>query len=1038
MPQSVGTAYVELRFDVAQAAKDLNSTLKGAVGGAGAGAGEQLDKTLSTKLGEIANKGTRAGRQLSFGLTAPLVAFGKKSVDAFSSFDTSMTRINSLVGVSRAQTDQWSKEVIGLGNQFGLSADDVANGLYFITSSGIDTAHAMDVLKVASMGAGVGLGSVESVADLLTSAMNGYGAANLSAAHAGDVLTIAVREGKAEADDMAGALGRVIPMASQMGVSFEEVSGIASALTLTGNSADEAATQLTQILSTLADMPAGAQKALKAYTGLEYETVRADVKSKGLRKTLQEITVAFKGNETAMAEVFGNIRALRGVMGAFGSTADQTNEIIDKMTSETGTLAAAWEHTARSPAKKLEIAMAELNNAMTELGASVVPVFASVAEGAAIAVGAFAALPDPVKNTAVGLLAVGAAAGPVVYSISSLANVAKVAVTGFEKLSPKFAETTNNLRFMRDGINASTTSGKGFIGNIGGMTGVLGAVGAAATAAAISFALWNKMTSDAANDAKFLGDTFNKSLARGGIVHAREQIGKAREQIAGLNKDIEASNNRKNQSPFGWLFETKYRNQLEAAANELGNTADKTQEMSDITTAMGRALNRSEDDMFKFLLAEKAAGREYHNSKDAIDAYTSGIKEHNGAVQQAETKARAAKGSFAAIADTIKESSTAFFGMFDAQKKYADGLKAVDAARKGVDEANQKHQDSIKKVGDAERRLADAQRKAVESTNALKDARQELADAQTRLNDILRGPSAEDQLSIEEAQLSLEEARKRLATGKFETPLDRRRAELDVRRAQLDLDRQQKDREQKIADARKDVEGATRGVKDAEDAVEDARRAADDADAARLQAIKDREQAFLDIKTATDKVSEAENNLIKPAMDAAYAQDNLNNMFRDGTFNVGGMLGQLSSLVQMYPNLAPAVKPYIDKLYELKALNEQLETPFGGRIVAPNRGDSGPNSGRLQGRAIGGSVNAGSLYRVNERSAPELFSTGGRQYLMPLTSGNVSPLPANLPVRGGDGITFGDINVYGATQPVQTAYEVRRQIRSKPSLVGRR
>lgn len=44
------------------------------------------------------------------------------------------------------------------------------------------------------------------------------------------------------------------------------------------------------------------------------------------------------------------------------------------------------------------------------------------------------------------------------------------------------------------------------------------------------------------------------------------------------------------------------------------------------------------------------------------------------------------------------------------------------------------------------------------------------------------------------------------------------------------------------------------------------------------------------------------------------------------------------------------------------------------------------------GRQYGGPVSSGSLYRVNETGAPEMFvGTGGRQYLMPTTSGQVIP-----------------------------------------------
>jgi hypothetical protein len=72
---------------------------------------------------------------------------------------------------------------------------------------------------------------------------------------------------------------------------------------------------------------------------------------------------------------------------------------------------------------------------------------------------------------------------------------------------------------------------------------------------------------------------------------------------------------------------------------------------------------------------------------------------------------------------------------------------------------------------------------------------------------------------------------------------------------------------------------------------------------------------------------------------------------------------------------------------------------------------------------------------------PELWSAGGKQYLLPTANGQVTPLrPLDVPVtpQGHDGVTIGgDIIVQGAEQPVATAYEVRRQLRTKTRTKGR-
>lgn len=53
------------------------------------------------------------------------------------------------------------------------------------------------------------------------------------------------------------------------------------------------------------------------------------------------------------------------------------------------------------------------------------------------------------------------------------------------------------------------------------------------------------------------------------------------------------------------------------------------------------------------------------------------------------------------------------------------------------------------------------------------------------------------------------------------------------------------------------------------------------------------------------------------------------------------------------------------------------------------------------GRAIGGPVSAGMVYEVNERG-PEIYSTGGRNYLLPVQGGHVTPMATS---QGNGGVT---------------------------------
>lgn len=96
------------------------------------------------------------------------------------------------------------------------------------------------------------------------------------------------------------------------------------------------------------------------------------------------------------------------------------------------------------------------------------------------------------------------------------------------------------------------------------------------------------------------------------------------------------------------------------------------------------------------------------------------------------------------------------------------------------------------------------------------------------------------------------------------------------------------------------------------------------------------------------------------------------------------------------------------------------------------------------GRQYGGPVNPGSLYRVGETNAPELLSSGGSNYLIPGSGGNVTPLGG-----AGGGVTFVVNNTVSDQVQTQQTYdsetntatlvikEIARQIDSRTGDVGR-
>jgi TP901 family phage tail tape measure protein len=281
------------------------------------------------------------GRTMTRFVTLPMLLAGGAAVKRQKDFGASMTKIKGLVGVAGDVVDDWSKKVLEMAKVTGRGPEELADALYFVASAGIRGAEALEVLEMSAKASAAGLGETKVIADLVTSAMNAYGKENLSAAEATDILVASVREGKAEADALAGAMGMVLPIASAFGVSFDQVGAAFAGMTRTGTSARVASTQLKAILSAMASPSGEAEKAMSKFN-YSAEQFRRTVREKGLIEALLELKNVTKGNESAMADVFPNIRALMGSLDLLGSNMDYNVRIFESLKNASGSLERAF------------------------------------------------------------------------------------------------------------------------------------------------------------------------------------------------------------------------------------------------------------------------------------------------------------------------------------------------------------------------------------------------------------------------------------------------------------------------------------------------------------------------------------------------------------------------------------------------------------------------------------------------------------------------------------------------------------------------
>ena len=406
---------------------DAMEKLEGRAGKTGSAvekAAQQYDK-VADRLKTVGGALSSVGLKLSLGVTAPLAGAALAASKFASDFEASMTKVVTLSGNTAEEMSAMRAELLKLAPAVGKTPQELADALLVITSTGLKGAKAMEVLTASARAGAVGLGETKDVARAITAAVTAYGEKNLSAAKAAEVLFKAVKDGGAEANEFAGTLGRVVGIASQVGVSFEEVSGFIATFSRLGVDAAEATTSLRGVLSTFLQPTKEAEQAL-ASVGLTLQDVRDRIRKDGLAAALTFLQTTFKDNTDALAAIFGNVRAFSGVLGNAGAQATQYAQIIAHLKQQTDELGEGFDKTSKTTAFTFASIKAQVQAVAIAFGDELAPSLAKVMANmqpvlavAEQAVKAFAALPAPVQQLSIGLLAVAVAAGPLAFFLGN-------------------------------------------------------------------------------------------------------------------------------------------------------------------------------------------------------------------------------------------------------------------------------------------------------------------------------------------------------------------------------------------------------------------------------------------------------------------------------------------------------------------------------------------------------------------------------------------------------------------------------------------
>ncbi len=360
-----------------------NRTLEAIISIAG-----QLDPSLAQSINNAQKQfgglkvGIAAVSTVTVAATAALVKFGADAVSNAAVFETQMANVATLLDGNEeqisARISELGDDVLSVSNDTGVATDELTDGLYQIISAVGDSEDAVSQMELAARAAAAGGAETTDAINLLTAVTKGYGDTSGEAFQkASDLSFMTVKLGQTSFPELASSIGKVVPLASALGVEQEELYGAFATLTGVTGSTAEVSTQMKAVMSGLMSPTDGMTKALKS---LGYENANVALESLGLQGTLEALGGTVNGDTQALAKMFSSVEAQTAILALSGAQAGNFVEKTAAMYEASGATEAAFAKQTDTLEYTIKSIKNLGKNFMTSVGRTILPVVKDIAQ----------------------------------------------------------------------------------------------------------------------------------------------------------------------------------------------------------------------------------------------------------------------------------------------------------------------------------------------------------------------------------------------------------------------------------------------------------------------------------------------------------------------------------------------------------------------------------------------------------------------------------------------------------------------------------
>ena len=357
------------------------------IGGKVDGSLETACSTADKNLAALGKTAKTAGKIAAGAMVAAATAvatLGTAAVKSAAEYEAQLANVSTLLTGTEAEvaarTAEIGDQVLEISNRTGVATADLTDGMYQVVSAFGDSADAAAILETAAKSAAAGNATTTDSINLLSAVTKGYGDTSAEAVQqAADLAFATVRLGQTSFPELAAGMGKVIPLASTLGLEQEQLWGAMATLTGVTGSTAEVVTQMKATMQAFLSPSKNMQAALK---NMGYESGQALLESKGLQGSLDALKDAVGGNELAFAGLFSSVEAQTAVLAMAGNQAENLTSKTAEMYEATGAANTAFERQTNSLKYDIQMIKNLGANFLTQLGTNILPYVREFAEAA--------------------------------------------------------------------------------------------------------------------------------------------------------------------------------------------------------------------------------------------------------------------------------------------------------------------------------------------------------------------------------------------------------------------------------------------------------------------------------------------------------------------------------------------------------------------------------------------------------------------------------------------------------------------------------